>query len=184
MYELISEFVKNEGVVVAITEPLASTAKKEPAGFNKPMTARFVVVAFVNIPVVMLASVDHKVLTVPRVVVEFTNVLNPEVAVKYEETVSPTIESFAYGDVVPIPIFPFSRIDIKDDEALFTKLASIFPPVPLPQTVNLEYGVVVPMPTLPLVALTIMAGRVPTIVFNCNSATPVSLPLTLPVIFI
>ena len=33
-----------------------------------------------------------------------------EVAVKYSETVSPTTESFAYGDVVPIPTFPVESI--------------------------------------------------------------------------
>ena len=68
-----------------------------------------------------------------------------EVAVKYSATASPTTESLAYGEVVPMPTEPFSSTLIIEVDAEFVSSNSDAVPVPEPHTESLEYGVVVPI---------------------------------------
>ena len=74
---------------------------------------RFVVVAFV---------------VVEFVAIRFGNVLfEVVVAVKYAATVSPTTDSFAYGDVVPMPTEPFRIVFVMESLPNVTE----FEPLPM-----------------------------------------------------
>jgi len=95
-----------------------------------------------NDPVVVALVVVERVAVIP------TNdeSIVVEVAVKFVATTAPATDSFANGEVVPIPTFPELRIVRIEDDAFDTNSA-IVGFVEVAHTVSAAYGVDVPIAT-------------------------------------
>ena len=100
--------------VMSVARSTRAVATAPAVALRKPVSdamEKFDVKRFVEDAVVEKRFVVVAFVVVEFVATRFGNVLfEVVVAVKYAATVSPTTESFAYGEVVPMPTLPVALI--------------------------------------------------------------------------